>query len=87
VVEHARSSDLLVHEAFGLGNAAKRAHAFGHSTALEAGEAARAARVRRLILMHYRAGRLVDPAKLEAEAALVFGGPVEAARDLDIFDF
>jgi ribonuclease Z len=87
VVEHARSSDLLIHEAFSLGNDAKRAHAFGHSTALEAGEAARAAGVRRLILMHFRAGRLVDPAKLEAEAASAFGGPVEAAHDLDVFDF
>ena len=37
VVEHARDADLLVHEAYGLEDGAERAHAFGHSTAAEAG--------------------------------------------------
>ena len=87
VVEHARGADLLVHEAYGLENDAKRAHALGHSTAAEAGRAARDSGARRLVLTHFRASRFVDPAGLAAEAASAFGGPVEAARDLDVFDF
>jgi ribonuclease BN (tRNA processing enzyme) len=87
VVEHAMGADLLVHEAYGLEDDAERAHDLGHSTASEAGEAARAAGVRRLVLTHLRSGHFADPEKLEAEAASAFGGPVEAARDLDAFDF
>jgi ribonuclease Z len=87
VVECARGADLLVHEAYGLEDDAERAHDLGHSTASEAGEAARAAGVRRLVLTHLCSGHFADPEKLEAEAASAFGGPVEAARDLDAFDF
>ena len=65
---------------------AERAHALGHSTATEAGEAARAAGVRHLILTHLRSSRFVDPEALVAEAEAAFGGPVDAARDLDVFD-
>ncbi len=36
VVEYARDADLLLHEAYGLEDVAKQAHAFGHSTAAEA---------------------------------------------------
>ena len=87
VIEYGKDADLLVHEAYGLEDNAKRAHAFGHCTVAEAGEAARAAGVRRLVLTHLRSGRFVDPAQLAAEAASVFGGPAEVARDLDAFDF
>ncbi len=87
VIAYAGDTDLLVHEAYGLEDDAKQAHAFGHCTAAEAGEAARAAGVRRLVLTHLRSGRFVDPAQLAAEAASVFGGPAEVARDLDAFDF
>ncbi len=87
VVEYARGADLLVHEAYGLRDDPRRAHAFGHSTAAEAGKVARDSRVRRLTLTHLRTGRLVDPKKLKTEAASAFGGPVEVARDLDTFDF
>ncbi len=87
VVEHARDADLLVHEAYGLENDVERAHAFGHSTAAEAGRVAREAGVRRLALTHLRSDRFVDPVELAAEAASAFGGPVEVARDLDAFDF
>ena len=38
-------------------------------------------------LTHFRASRFADPEELVAEARAVFGGPVEAARDLDAFDF
>lgn len=87
VVEYARGADLLIHEAYGSEDEAKQAHAFGHSTAAEAGTVAREAGVRQLILTHFRSSRLVDPARLAAEAAVAFGGPVEFARDLDAFDF
>jgi len=87
VVRHAEGADLLVHEAYSLDDGAERAHAFGHSTAAEAGRAAREAGVGRLVLTHLRASRLVDPYELAAEAKEAFGGPVEAARDLEAFDF
>lgn len=87
VVEYARDAHLLVHEAYGLEDDAKRAHAFGHSTAAEAGRVARDSGAKHLILTHFRASRFVDPRKLKTEAASAFGGPVEAARDLATFDF
>jgi ribonuclease Z len=87
VVENAREAELLIHEAYGPGSKAERAHALGHSAASEAGGAARAAGAKRLVLTHFRASRFVDPKELAAEAASAFGGPVEAARDLDTFDF
>jgi len=87
VVEYAKGVELLVHEAYGSEGSAQRAHAFGHSTAAEAGRAAREAEVRRLALTHFRSDRFVDPRKLAAEASTAFGGPVEAARDLDVFGF
>jgi ribonuclease Z len=87
MVEYSRDADLLVHEAYGPENDAKRAHTFGHSTAAEAGRAARDSGAKRLILTHFRHSSFVDPAQLVAEAASAFGDPVEAARDLDAFDF
>src|SRR5215216_7309132 len=77
----------LVHDTYGPQSAAERAHAMGHSTATEAGEAARAAGVLRLVLTHLRASRFVDPESLVAEAESAFGGPVKAAEDLDIVHF
>jgi len=87
VVANASGADLLVHDTYGPQSAAERAHAMGHSTATEAGEAARAAGVLRLVLTHLRASRFVDPESLVAEAESAFGGPVKAAEDLDIVDF
>ena len=86
VVRYAEGADLLVHEAYGLQSSAKQAHAFGHSTAAEAGRAAREAGVGRLVLTYLRASRYVSPEELAAEAEGAFGGPVTAARDLDAFD-
>lgn len=87
VVENAREAELLIHEAYGPADEAERAHALGHSSASEAGGVARAAGARRLVLTHFRASRFANPKELVAEAASAFGGPVEAARDLDAFDF
>ncbi len=87
VVEHTRAADLLVHEAYALKSDAEQAHALGHSTAAEAGAAARAAGARRLVLTHFRASRFSDPKELAAEAQAAFGRPVEVANDLDAFEF
>jgi ribonuclease BN (tRNA processing enzyme) len=87
VVEWAGGADLLLHDTNGLQSAAEKAHALGHSTAAEAGEAARAAGVSRLILTHLASRRLVDLEALVAEAEAAFGGPVNAAQDLATFHF
>src|ERR671910_1783856 len=87
IVEHARGADLLVHDTYGPQSASEQAHAMGHSTATDAGEAARAAGVRRLVLTHLRSSRFVDPESLAAEAEAAFGGPVSAAQDLDTVEF
>ena len=87
VVRYARGADLLVHEAYGLEDDTKRAHALGHSTAAEAGRAGRDAGARRLVLTHFRSGHLVNTKELVAEASSALGGPVEAAHDLDAFEF
>jgi len=87
VVEHAQRANLLIHEAYGTKSEAERARVLGHSTAADAGEAARAALASRLVLTHFQAGRFADPEELAAEAEAAFGRPVEAARDLDAFDF
>jgi ribonuclease BN (tRNA processing enzyme) len=87
VVQYAQDADLLIHEAYSLEDGAEQAHAFGHSTAGEAGEIALAAGAKRLVLTHIRARRFADPDALAREAEAAFGRPVGVARDLDAFDF
>ena len=86
LVAHARGADLLIHEAYGVAATAAEAHRFGHATADDAGCAARDAGARRLLLTHFRASRVADPAALGAEAAAAFGRPVELAEDLSVID-
>jgi ribonuclease Z len=78
----ARGADILIHEATFLHGEAARAAADGHSTGYEAGEVARQAGVKRLILCHFSAAlsRRVDELRLEAMRA--FGGPVEIPEEL-----
>jgi ribonuclease Z len=87
IVRYAEGADLLVHEAYGPEQGARQAHAFGHSTAADAGRASREAGAKRLVLTHIRADRFADPCALAEEAASVFGLRVEVAGDLDAFDF
>ena len=87
IVEHARDADLLIHEAYGPATDAEQAHAFGHSTAAEAGEIALAAGAKSLVLTHIRASRFAHPDTLAREAEAAFGRPVGVARDLDVFAF
>jgi ribonuclease Z len=87
IVEHSKEAYLLVHEAYGPEDDAERAHSLGHSTAAEAGIAAREAGVGHLVLTHLRASRFVDPEALAEEARESFGGAVDVARDLGAFSF
>lgn len=78
VVELARDADILIHEA--------AEPTPGHSSAAQAGEVARRAGVRRLVLVHYRPaphkyGRWIE------EATAAFGGPVELGQDLKVYEF
>lgn len=78
VVTLARDADVLIHEA------AK--NTLGHSSAAQAGEIARRAGARRLVLIHYRP----TPRKYDRwieEATATFGGPVELARDFGEYEF
>ena len=72
VIELARGADLFIHEAAGA--------TLGHSSAAQAGEVARQAGVKKLILVHYQT--YSDPAALAAEAEATFKGPVEVAQDM-----
>ena len=87
IVKNAGGADLLVHDTYGPQSASEQAHAMGHSTATDAGEAARAAGVRRLVLAHLRSSQFVDPEALAAEAEAALGGPVSAAEDLGTIEF
>jgi ribonuclease BN (tRNA processing enzyme) len=52
----------------------------GHMSAAEAGQAARQAGARRLLITHFRSSEQYDAHHLEA-ASRAFGGPVELARE------
>jgi ribonuclease Z len=78
----ARRADILVHEATFLHSEAARAASDGHTTGFQAGEVARQAGVKRLMLCHFGAGLrgLLD--ELRREAMQAFGGPVEVPEEL-----
>ena len=78
VVELARDADILIHEA------AKSTP--GHTGAAQAGEIARRAGARRLVLIHYRPAPH-EYARWLQEAGEAFGGPVELAQDLGEYEF
>ncbi len=87
LVARAEGADLLIHEAYGLDRDAEAAHRFGHSTAADAGRAARDAAAQRLILTHLRAARYVDTAALATEAASSAGRAAEIADDLQTIEY
>jgi ribonuclease Z len=87
VVEYARDADLLVHEVASLDADAAGAHIQGHSTAADAGRAAREAGARRLLLTHLPPSRVAEPAALAKEARGIFRRPVGLARDLLAVEF
>lgn len=79
LIEAAHGADVLIHEVGGLDDHRAEIHRQGHSTAGDVGRAARAAGVGRLVLTHLPAEALAE--SIRAEAAAVFGGPVELAID------
>ncbi len=80
VVRYAKGADLLVHEAYGPESSAKQAHAFGYSTAADAGRAARTAGAKRLVLTHLRASRFAEPAALAKGGHLGLRSPGRGGR-------
>jgi ribonuclease BN (tRNA processing enzyme) len=84
LVEAVRGVDVLFHEAGGLDKNAEVVHRHAHSTAGDAGRAARAAGVGRLYLTHLPDDTLADALLAEAEAE--FGGPVGLAADMGSVD-
>lgn len=81
--ELGRNADMYIHEA-----AASKPD-IGHTTAAEAGEIAREAGARKLVLIHYEVfgpDGPVDYSNLPAEAAATFKGPVELAEDFMVFE-
>jgi ribonuclease Z len=72
VIQLASGVDVLIHEAAGPGA--------GHSSAAQAGSAAREAEVGSLYLIHYRTGDF-DPCILVEEARKAYPGKIFLAKD------
>ena len=79
LVEHARAADIFLCEA-ALESPEPPSAPRSHLTPAEAGEIARRAGVRRLLLTHAPVDPR-DPERPAREAATAFGGPIERVRD------
>jgi ribonuclease Z len=77
----ARDVDLLIHEATFCDEDQARAIETRHSTAREAARIATQAQARRLVLTHLSSRYDKEPAKVAAEAATEYAGPLEVADD------
>jgi len=82
LIEAARGADLFLCESAMLDASHDEADPArrGHMSAREAGQAARQAGAKRLVITHYRSGETYDRHHLEA-ATSEFEGPVELARE------
>jgi ribonuclease Z len=72
VARLASGADVLIHEAAG--------PAVGHTSPVEAGEVARRAGAKQLVLIHFPTGDS-DPQDLVSQASQAFSGPVRLAED------
>lgn len=77
-IEIARDADLLIHDATFGDDEGERAAVTGHSTAREAADVAKRARVLRLVLTHLSSRYADDPRGLEREARQAFRETVTA---------
>ena len=80
LVKAAEGADLLIHEAWSVGDV-EFARNFGHSTGGEAGQVAAEARVASLVLTHLTDHYHSNPDPLGVEAAQFYAGPVSIAHD------
>lgn len=80
--ELARGTDILIHECYDTEIRRKNTQLFGHSTAAQAGTAARKAKAKQLILTHFQDEPAVSYADMFSEARHYFGGKVTMAKDL-----
>lgn len=78
VVRLAQGADVLLHEATG--------ESQGHSSAAQAGDIARQAKVKRLFLIHYPTGEFVN-GSLIPQGEKTFQGPVSLAEDFMQLNF
>lgn len=84
VIQAAEGADLLVHEATFVEEERERAGETGHSTARQAAEVARMAKVRKLALTHISARYTREAPELVAEARAIFPETVIAKDGLTI---
>lgn len=78
VVRLSKGADILIHEATG--------ESPGHSSAQQAGETARQAKVGKLYLIHYPTGKFAK-GDLVAEARTAFSGAITLAKDFMTLNF
>ncbi|MCI9538946.1 MAG: MBL fold metallo-hydrolase [Eubacterium sp.] len=83
IAQHAKNSNVLVHEAFCTENSADMARNSGHSTAREAGIIAREAGVEKLVLCHPLAVMWNDENNLIGDARREFAGKVLLPREFE----
>jgi ribonuclease Z len=83
----AAGAALLVHESTYAAAETEEARRFGHSTAADAANVARAAGAAALWLVHYTPTEDADLRARQAEAAAVFGPTADVPADLARFDF
>lgn len=78
VVRLASEAEVLLHEASG--------ESQGHSSAAQAGDVARQAKVKKLLLIHYPTGEFMNGSLL-SQAAETFQGPIALAEDFMQLEF
>ncbi len=85
LAEYVKNSDVLYHEATFLSDARERAATTKHSTAADAGKAAKLTGAKRLLIGHFST-RYTSTRKFVEEAATEFDGEIIAVNDGDRFE-
>jgi len=83
MVNFAKDADVLIHEATVESSLEEKANKYGHSSARQAAEIAKKAKVRNLLLVHI-SPRYKDPSPIEKEAKKIFPNTI-VMKDLDEF--